>query len=354
MIKIESFAVPTFLKVKGWFDSNDSRPVKKNVYLLGQGWFAKGFLEHIDKSKYTVTNIYRHPFVNTPMLLQEIKSGPGFDGSGTNQSIKKFVSNADTCVLDTVESIDLTRKSFFTSSGSRYSWNGGYLVCGLGSNTDIGKFWTEKISYLKTSKPNSNLCIVGSGPTGTELAFHLQDLGHRITLYDGMDLDKLYTFLTPDGKLTILESLKSKSIELIPGKMFGSEDKAKFDDVIFAVGSRSNDLTGNWVVDSKLNLVSNPEVFVGGDCVSTQMTGLTTPDGIKLIKPYPKTAQVAYQQGAYVASRLNNLSGAGEDFLFVPKGVALYKGSNKYYVESDGIKLTIPKIFVELYYSWFK
>ncbi len=349
MIKIESFAVPTFLKVKEWFNSTDSSPKKKNVYLLGQGWFAKGFLEYIDKSKYTVTNIYRHPFVNTPMLLQGIKSDiESFEAS--NKSVKKFVSNADECIIESIESIDLSRKSFSTSSGTKYSWDGGYLVCGLGSNTDIGKFWSEKIMHLKNAKPNSNLCIVGAGPTGTELGFHLQDLGHKVTLYDGMGLDKLYNFLTPDGKLTILESLKSKSIKLVPSKMFGPEDKAKFDDVIFAVGSRPNDLTTGWVVTSKLNLVTNPEVFVGGDCVHAQ----TTVDGSQLIKSYPKTAQVAYQQGVYVASRLNNLSKTDDNFLFVPKGIALYKGSNKYYVEIDGLKLTIPKIFIELYYSWFK
>ncbi len=350
MVRIESFAVPSFIKFREWINSSESKYEKKNVYLLGQGWFAKGFLEHIDKSKYTVTNIYRHHFVNTPMLLQAIKSNIElFEAS--NASVKKFVSNADECVIDSVESIDLKSKEFSTKSGNKYSWAGGYLVCGLGSNTDIGKFWTEKLSHLKNAKPKSNLCIVGSGPTGTELGFHLTDLGHKVTLYDGMDLDKLYNFLTPDGKLTILESLKSKSIELVPGKMFSPEDKTKFDDVIFAVGSRPNDLTGSWVVNSKLSLVTNPEVFVGGDCVPAQPTDQKE---IELVKSYPKTAQVAYQQGAYVASRLNNLAGVHDDFLFVPKGIALYKGSNKYYIEIDGLKLTIPKLFVELYYSWFK
>lgn len=358
MNKIESFVVPSFMKVRDWFNS-DSKGEKKPVYLLGQGWFAKGFLEHIDKSKYHITNIYRNEFVNTPMLLQTVKTD-----SNKSSSINKFVSNADKCILDSVVSINLHSKQFSTVSGNTHSWDKGYLVCGLGSNTDIGRFWTDKIAQLKKTKPNSNICIVGAGPTGTELGFHLSDLGHKITLYDGMEMDKLYTFLTPDGKLTILESLKSKSIELVPGKMFGSEDKAKFDDVIFAVGSRPNDLMANWTITSKLNLVTNPEVFVGGDCIplakavpSCNSNGIDQPsldNQIQLVKSYPRTAQVAYQQGAYVASRLNNLNSTNKDFVFIPKGVALYKGSNSYYVEIDGLKLSVPKIFVELYYSWFK
>jgi NADH dehydrogenase FAD-containing subunit len=342
MFRIESFAVPSFMKFKDWFNS-DTKYEKKNVYLLGQGWFAKGFLEYIDKSKYTVTNVYRNQFVNTPMLLQTIKSD-----TKLNTSITKFVANADRCILDTVESIDLPRKHFSTVSGNKYSWEGGYLVCGLGSNTDVGKFWTEKISYLKNIKPKSNLCIVGAGPTGTELGFHLTDLGHKITLYDGMDIDKLYTFLTPDGKLKILNSLKDKSIELVPSKMFGLEDKPKFDDVIFAVGSRPNDLVSKWEVTPKLNLLGYSDVFIGGDCIGIQQ------NNDQLVKSYPKTAQVAYQQGMYVAKRLNNLKETNEDFVYVPKGIALYKGSNSYYVEIDDLKLTIPKIFVEVYYSWFK
>jgi len=350
MIKIESFFVPSFLKVKDLLYDNKSE--KKNVYLLGQGWFAKGFLEYIDKSKYIVTNVYRNEFVNTPMLLQTIKS----DTKSTNSSITKFVTNTDKCIVDTVVSIDLDKKNFKTELGNTYTWTGGYLVCGLGSNTDIGKFWTEKISFLKSAKPKSNLCIVGAGPTGTELGFHLTDLGHKITLYDGMDIEKLYTFLTPDGKLTILNSLKSKSIELVPSKMFSQQDKSKFDDVIFAVGSRPNDLMSKWKVNTKLNLVDYPDVFVGGDCI-----GIQPSDNNQLVKSYPRTAQVAYQQGAYVAKRLNNLFGTKDtsdcdkaEFVYVPKGIALYKGSNSYYVEIDGMKLTIPKIFIELYYTWFK
>jgi len=347
MIKIESFVVPSFMKVRDLLDESKSK--RKNVYLLGQGWFAKGFLEHIDKSKYFVTNIYRNEFINTPMLLQTIKSDPKII---SNSSITKFVTNADKCIVDTVISINLENKEFKTVMENKYSWSGGYLVCGLGSNTDIGKFWTEKILFLKSAKPKSNLCIVGAGPTGTELGFHLTDLGHKVTLYDGMDLNKLYTFLTPDGKLSILNALKSKSIELVPSKMFGPEDKQKFDDVIFAVGSRPNDLIAKWEINTKLNLVGHPEVFVGGDCI-----GIQTADNNELVKSYPRTAQVAYQQGAYIAKRLNNLYEGKlqkEDFVYVPKGIALYRGSNSYYVEINGLKLTIPKIFIELYYSWFK
>lgn len=340
MISLETFIVPSFLKIKDLFE----RPItigsptqRKDVYLLGQGWFAKGFMEHINKSRYQVTNITRFPFVNTPMLLQTVKPGLASE----SMRVGKFTRLIDKEIFDNVSSINLETKEIVTFK-SKYSWDGGYLVCGLGSNTDIGSFWTEKINLLQKSKPNSNICIVGAGPTGTELGFHLSDLGHKITLFDG--LPQVYTFLTPEGSKHIIKKLETTGIELHTNRMFSPNDKANFDQVIFAVGSRSNDLTSGWKITPQLNLETNPEVFAGGDCVG--LLGL------------PKTAQVAYQQGEYVAKKLNAIGTNkefNEDFKFVPKGTALYTGKGEYYIEfTKDIRLTIPELFVTFYYKWLK
>jgi len=338
MVLIESVSIGLFNKFKSCFylEPKNKQP-KKNVYLLGQGWFAKGFIENIDKSKFVVINIYRYPFVSTPMLLQTIKPKT-FKFNNAH-----FTSLIDKSIQEEITSINLETKQIKTSSAT-YSWNGGYLVCGLGSNTDIGKFWTDKIEHIKKLKPGSNLCIVGAGPTGTELAFHLSDLGFKPTLYDG--LLSVYTFLTPESKNKIIEQLVKKSIPLYTSRMFVDSDRVNFDDVIFAIGSRPNDLTSKWKPTGQLTLESNPEVFVGGDGVNTGL---------------PKTAQVAYQQGMYVAKKLNKLDQEkynSPDFKFVSKGTAIYIGKSWYLVElkfnDSSFTLAIPEKFVQLYYSLFK
>ena len=342
MTIIESLTIPLVFKIRSWFENNNliKQNPKKNIYLLGQGWFAKGFVEYIDKSHYMITNIYRFPFINTPMLLGTVKSG--FDSG--SKKVGKFTKLIDNEIQDEVISIDLELKKIITLEGKTHSWLGGYLVCGLGSNTDIGKFWTEKIKHLKDLKLNSNLCIVGAGPTGTELAFHLTDLGYKSTLYDG--LPQVYGFLTPKGKDYIIKKLESKSIGLHTSKMFSDEDKKKFDHVIFAIGSRSNDLTSKWKITNQLTLESYPDVFGGGDCIG----------GLNL----PKTAQVAYQQGMYVAQKLNSLAKNQiiDDFKFISKGTIIYTGKGWYYVELNifGSKysLIMPEIVIGIYYKWLK
>lgn len=337
---VEPIAIGSFSKFKQWFYSDSYGSNKKtNVYLLGQGWFAKGFMEHIDKSKYTITNIYRHPFVNTPMLLQTIK--PKYYAQN-NSRVSEFVRLIDNSIQDEIKSINLETKQIQTSSHT-YNWDGGFVVCGLGSNTDVGKFWTDKIEHIKKLKAGSSLCIVGAGPTGTELAFHLSDLGFKPTLYDG--LPSVYTFLTPKSANKIIEQLGSSSIPLYTSRMYMDSDRANFDDVIFAVGSRPNDLTSKWKPTANLSLESNPEVFVGGDGVNTGL---------------PKTAQVAYQQGKHIAKKLNQLNSSKHDseFKFKSKGTAIYMGNGWYLVElkfnDTSYTVSIPEKLVQLYYFWFK
>lgn len=340
MINPEGLSIPSFLKLKEFYNTYINISKKKtDVYLLGQGWFAKGFMEHIDKSYYKVTNITRFPFVNTPMLLQTVKPGH----KSNSEQVGKFTKLVDKEIFADITSINLSSRQIRTT-GTTYIWDGGYLVCGLGSNTDIGRYWTQKVNLLKTLTQNSKVCIVGAGPTGTELAFHLSDLGHKLTLYDA--LPQVYTFLTPQGAEHIIKKLSETEIKLYTSTMYTPTNNANFDQIIFAVGSRSNDLTSGWKITPQLNLKSNPEVFAGGDGI---------------VQDLPKTAQVAYQQGEYVAKKLNGIatkSNCNQDFKFVPKGTALYTGNGQYYVEFVGLnkefQLKIPEQVMEFYYKWLK
>jgi NADH dehydrogenase FAD-containing subunit len=98
---------------------------------------------------------------------------------------------------------------------------------------------------------------------------------------------------------------------------------------VFATGSRCNDLTRNWILTPKLNLINNKNVFAGGDCI------------------VPKNAQVAYQQGKYVAEILNGEH--NNDFVFNNKGISVYVGNNICYTEPYGF---IPSFIVKFYYKY--
>ena len=372
----ENILVPLFLKCKQWYYTYKNRynTNKQNVVLLGQGWFAKGFMEHIDKSQYKITNIYRHEFVNTPMLLKTIKQD---QTSNTNNRTSKFVNLIDNKIKDDIKEIDIQNEIVITNK-EKISWRNGYLVCGLGSHTDIGNFWTNKINELRQLPNNQKICIVGAGPTGTELAFYLNDLKHNITIYDG--LPDVYTYLTLDGKKHILDRLKCFNIDLFTNKMFSETDRKSFDQVVFAVGSRPNDLTSKWKLTPYLNLEGHSNIYSGGDGRSMQPSTSGRSIEAKLqLQPstsgrgevgLPRNAQVAYEQGKYVALRLNSKEN-NKEFKFENKGIAIYTGLNRYYVELVllsktnylGMKLgingkiysnRIPDKLMDIYYNLFK
>ncbi len=305
---------------------------KQKVVLLGQGWFAKGFLDHINTNKFYITNITRHPFVNTPLLLKSVNSKNKYYKNN------KFTDFIDEIIYDDILKIDIDNKNIITKNNC-ISWNNGYLVCGLGSNRDIGKQWIPIIEKLKNHTQMNNYSIIGSGPTGTELAFHLADLGHNVTIFDMLDDEKIYNYLTKQGKQTILEKLNYSNIKLLCGKPFTNNMEKQYGKAIFAIGSSPNYLTKNWISTSKLNLVNHNDIFFGGDCVHN-----TT---------LPRNAQVAYQQGKYIAERLNQGNIKDNDFKFDNKGISLYCSNNKYYIETNTLQFVIHKTFVELYYLIF-
>ena len=373
MSSVKYILVPIFLKCNEWYKILKNEDLnKKNVVLLGQGWFAKGFMEHIDKSQYKITNIYRHEFVNTPMLLKNVSQSVV---KQDNLSINKFINLIDKLCKDEIKQIDISNEIVITNK-EKISWKNGYLVCGLGSHTDIGNFWNNKINELRQLPTNQKICIVGAGPTGTELAFHLNDLKHNITIYDG--LPDVYTYLTLDGKKYILDRLKQCNINLFTNKMFSENDRKSFDHVIFAIGSRPNDLTSKWKLTPYLNLEGHSNIYSGGD-------GRGHSSLFEGEVALPRNAQVAYEQGKYIALRLNSKENNKKEFEFENKGIAIYTGHsaskegtinffrrlNEYYVELVlfsktsylGSKLgingkiysyRIPEKIMNIYYNLFK
>lgn len=332
-LTIESLFVGSLLSFKNHKEENN----KKKVVLLGQGWLAKGFLEHIDKRKFYVINITRHEFVNTPMILKTINLKNNYKKNNN------FIKKIDEIIIDEINKIDLENKNLQLKY-SNLSWKNGYLVCGLGSNEDIGKKWFETINKIRFDSNKKSYCIIGSGPTGTELAFYLSDKKYDVTILDMIDNSKIYNYISEKGKNIILNRLDNSQIKLLSSTPFTESMKSKYDEVIFATGSRPNNLTFGWKLTTKLNLENYNDVFFGGDCVHYSLL--------------PKNAQVAYQQGKYIAERLNDNNHKKDDFKFENNGIALYSGNETYYVETkileNEIKTLIPSYLIDLYYFIFR
>ena len=109
---------------------------------------------------------------------------------------------------------------------------------------------------------------------------------------------------------------------------------------IVCIGSRPNLLTQDWKVTNFLTLENNPSVHVGGDCANTT---------------FYKTGQVAYQQGVYVAKKLNGEIPADEPFVYEPQGIALNIGDGKSIIEGhpyvpNGV---YPAFIIKLYSLFF-
>ena len=133
-----------------------------------------------------------------------------------------------------------------------------------------------------------------------------------------------------------------------------SKDDTSFNHVIFATGSRANDLTSKWNITPQLNLKGYNNIFAGGDGISINLDI----DNISKRQELPRNAQVAYQQGKYIAMRINNIDKKQDDFKFDNKGISIYTGLGYYYTEliinNNKYKLSIPEQLIKIYYNFFK
>lgn len=331
-----------FKKLKNNFNDNYNKYYNKNnnkkeIILLGKGWLAKGFTDYIDKKKYNIINIYKNDFSNSPMLLPKIKYNNNF-------IINNNKSNNTNEFIKTIKKIDLENNIIITDI-DEINFKNKILVVGLGNNYDISEYWNNNINNIKQmmeeNKLGKNICVIGAGITGTELSFHLNDIGCNITLLDKDKLDNLYSYISKDGKDKILNKLYKNNINLLTEKTFDKSNH-NYDYYIFATGFIPNKLTIGWETNKYLQLNNNPNIFIGGDCAHNNL---------------PKNAQIAYQQGKFIARYLNNKLSEDEiknGFTYKNKSVAIYIGNNQYYIETNifnkNIKITIPEFFVHFYY----
>ena len=312
---------------------NDNKDKKENVLLLGDGFFARGFLHNINRKKFHITQIYKDDFINPQDLMYSLQRNTKFDKGFHIKDF--FYKPPDIKIKEEIKSTEF----IYNSSGCHNHgiiindkiFDYDHLVIGLGSQKTLAD-WREDINSFINNKGIS-IAVVGMGPTGYEFASILAK--HNIVnMFDILSKEKVLNYVSPINKEKLLKLLDEKNIKTVYEKAFNPKDyfHSKY---IMCVGNKSNSLTRLLNVDEYLMYSSN--VYVGGDCVNNMNL--------------PKTAQVAYQQGVYVAKKLNGQISSEEPFLYKHEGTAINIGDKKVLIENhkyipDG---TYPDFFVKFY-----
>ncbi len=312
---------------------------KENVFLLGDGFFARGFLHHINYNKFNVIQFYKDKFINPQDLMYSLQENKKYEGGYHFRDL--FYKKPTIEIQEEIKELEISKIDNNQSVKINNRWfEYNYLVVGLGAQKTL-KDWSNEINQL-VNKKNMSIGIIGMGPIGIELGTILsnQQLGHRIDMFDMLDKSKVLGYVSEKRKVQLLDMLEKYNISTTYGSMYKPENYYH-DKTFFCVGTRPNNLISKLfpVVNNNLQ-VPNTNIFIGGDCATT---------------PYIKTGQVAYQQGAYVAKKLNGDIPADQPFEYKSNGMSLNIGNGKALIEGnkyvpDGI---YPDLAIKMYSLFF-
>jgi len=323
--------------------NNLNNTSKKNILLLGDGFFARGFLHQIDYKKYNITQIYRDEFINPQDIFYSLQRNIKYEPDKHihfRDKIKNLFSFFNkkniTKIKEDIKTLTISEKNA-TINNKLYYYD--FLIVGLGSQKSL-KMWTDELNNLTKIKNNNTIDIIGTGPVGFEIAMMLNKY-YKINMYDILTEDKIFSYVNLYHKNFILDLLNKKNIKLHLGGFYDeNNEQNKNNYKIFCVGTKPNDLTKNMSVNLHFNLITPKtlyenkimnlcapmeiydNIFLGGDCVNTG---------------YIKNAQVAYQQGIHIAKKLNGEIDKYAQFNYESNGIALNIDDKKVLIENHNI-----------------
>jgi NADH dehydrogenase FAD-containing subunit len=313
---------------------------KPNIVLLGDGFFARGFLHHINFNKFNIIQIYKDEFINPQDLMynlqRKIKNNNMFH-------IRNLFYNKDSHIKiqDEVKSISYNNKSIkLNGMNNILKYSCDYLVIGLGNKKSL-KTWQNNFDDLcDTINEKKEISIVGMGPFGYELGSILSKFT-KIEMFETLPKEKVLTYVNPKNKEILLNLLDKKNIKTNYNMSFNHI----YQNPIYCFGGAPNIIdynsAQNFKIDKYLQSINNNNTYIGGDCTES--------------KEYIRNAQVAYQQGMYVAKRINGDIPENQEFKYEPNGIAINVGDKKVMIEGhkyipDGI---YPDFIMKLYSMFF-
>ena len=323
-----------------------------NVLLVGSGWGSSGFLKNIDTEKYNVSVISPSPFfIYTPNIITSI-----FNSCLIHCNIKNINPNIK-YIKDKVEDVDFfNNKITLKHSIPKNKLKFDYLVLAHGSeiNTFNIKGVKENCKFIKNNKDvdnikksiknlptGANIAVIGCSATGSELIGSLIDnTSFNLIAIDG--LEKPLQMYKSNVSDLVLKTWKNNNVSLFFSNFVKKVDKT----TIYFNNSKINYDMAIWCGGIKKTALSEKiNLNLGLSC----RFGIPVNDFLRVKKSYnvyamgdcaysncAPTAQVAYQQGKYLANHFNNDFKTGP-FKYNHKGKTCYVGNgvgvfeNEYY-----------------------
>lgn len=315
---------------------------KPTVVVIGSGWGATAFTEHIHKNKYKIKVISKTSYrLNQPRLIPDFKP-----------SYKKLAVET---IIDNCLTVDFENNTVKARYGN-YEYN--YLVLATGSESnDFGISGVKEYCIMfKTESdlerlqnilsPQSKITVIGAGPTGLELAFKLQSMGHKVTIIEaGSTILPGFSDKMQKKAMAILEERNiqinlNMRITKITKDTFitPDEDIPRDKIVLWTAGVRPTSFVRDmnkgksFKTDGFLNV--RPNVYALGDIVHGHG---------------PPTAQNAKQQGKYLATYFNSDFKLSYEYKYKEAGRVLDIGDGLL-LEYNSRIIRLPSLFRVIFY----
>lgn len=364
----------------------------KNILILGAGYGGlttlKGLKQDIKSGKVKVTIVNKNSYHYDTVNLHEVSAG-NIKRDDICIEIKDIIEPGVDFVQDEVIKIDTDKKVVYTKT-KELDYD--LLVIGLGFETqtfgiegmldhalpitDIVA--AEKIAarlennfkkYAEsTEKDEKDISVVvgGTGLAGIEFLAELIDKRRELCKKYGID-EKLVKIKGVDAAPVLLpmfdkeysdyarKYLEDNGIEIILGagikgatadrfivEVDGERKELLASTLVWTAGvkgSRIMDETfpdksknGRLVTTQQLTVPDLEDIYIVGDCAAFIETGQE--------RPYPTTAQIANQMGAYVSKHIHNrLNGnTNSDFKYINRGVVCSLGHKNAIAHAMGLK----------------
>jgi NADH:ubiquinone reductase (non-electrogenic) len=315
---------------------------RKSIVIVGFGWATASFIRHIHLSNYDIIIISpNNEFTYTPLLAQNLLHNRQL--TSTIANINKQVHH----VQDTITDIDFHNLQVKTRENKVIKYD--YIIFAHGSTVNTFNIpgvieYTEIMknnidatnikNKLKSLPPGASIVVIGCGPTGSEIVGTLIDYNQfEVTAIDALErplnmfevsISKYVTQLWNNHKVQTLFNHPVSKID--KQHIFTREKQIKYDIAIWCGGVKTHPLSTlvnmNLLLESKkgipvdnyLHINNTHNAFAIGDCADTGL---------------PPTAQVAYQQGKYLANCFNHGNTGNNKFDYKHRGQVCYVGNRK-------------------------
>lgn len=350
---------------------------KKTICVVGSGWGGYTFVKHINHSKYNVKVISPDKqFTYTPLLSKLATHG----NIHITKNIEKANKQSNTnFIQDSIVDVNFKNKNIIGNNGEKYDYD--YLVLAHGAivNTFGIDGVDEHCNFLKkyddaeklrnklnNLNNNARIAIIGTGPVGSELIGHLlkrNNFKFDIFAIDGlpkplnMCSDDLSNYTMNLWKNNGVKMYFNNFVKSIDDKNISFNDfKLSYDVAVWCGGVKMNQLTktllGKLGISSRRGIPINQylkvksdtcnDVFAVGDCCDYDN------NDVKLLP----LAQVAAQQGEYLANEFNTDFAKNKKFNYNDNGLLCFVGDNNsvYQNKYFEIKGKITNLFGNLFH----